>query len=233
MPTALTRLNQLSEIQASIARHHNTRRRRAERASEPVWNVRLGKHQCLARDSHHAFIGSAASRGRQRSDQIGYVRADDGEIAAVEFPNIRATLTCVGARPAGVRVRADSAEKVAHNSFSSFVAFYVCYESVANIFAPARIVKLEFASMARKKTPANVVGKQVQKRRYELALTQEAFAAKCQLHGLDISRGTVSQIEAQIRCVNDEELFLLASALGVSTEALYPPGFKTAKGGRK
>jgi transcriptional regulator with XRE-family HTH domain len=60
-------------------------------------------------------------------------------------------------------------------------------------------------------------------------LTQEAFAAKCQLHGMDISRGTVSQIEAQIRCVSDEELFLLASALGVSTESLYPPAFKNAR----
>ena len=86
--------------------------------------------------------------------------------------------------------------------------------------------------MARTKKPANVVGKQVQKRRYELSLTQEAFAAKCQLHGLDISRGTVSQIEAQIRCVSDEELFLLASALGVSTENLYPPAFKKTKRGR-
>ena len=85
--------------------------------------------------------------------------------------------------------------------------------------------------MARTRKPANVVGKQVQKRRYELALTQEAFAAKCQLHGLDISRGTVSQIEARIRCVSDEELFLLARTLGVSTESLYPQGFKKARRG--
>jgi hypothetical protein len=60
-------------------------------------------------------------------------------------------------------------------------------------------------------------------------LTQEQFATGCQLHGLDISRGTVSQIEAQIRCVNDSELFLLASVLGVSTESLYPANFKKTK----
>ena len=83
--------------------------------------------------------------------------------------------------------------------------------------------------MARKRKFANVVGKEIQKRRYELDLTQEEFASKCQLHGLDISRGTVSQIEAQIRCVSDSELFLLASVLGVSTESLYPPSFKRAK----
>ena len=83
--------------------------------------------------------------------------------------------------------------------------------------------------MARKRKPANVVGKEIQKRRYEIDLTQEQFATHCQLHGLDISRGTVSQIEAQIRCVSDSELFLLASVLGVSTESLYPSSFKKAK----
>ena len=83
--------------------------------------------------------------------------------------------------------------------------------------------------MARKRKPANVVGKEIQKRRYELDLTQEQFATQCQLNGLDISRGTVSQIEAQIRCVSDSELFLLASVLDVSTEALYPASFKKAK----
>ena len=80
--------------------------------------------------------------------------------------------------------------------------------------------------MARKKQPANVVGKEVQKRRYQLGLTQEQFATHCQLHGLNISRGTISQIEARLRCVTDSELFLLASVLGISTEDLYPPDFK-------
>ena len=83
--------------------------------------------------------------------------------------------------------------------------------------------------MARKSKPANVVGKEVQKQRYRLNLTQEQFASQCQLHGLDISRGTVSQIEAQIRCVSDSELYLLAAVLGVSTENLYPASFKKAK----
>ena len=83
--------------------------------------------------------------------------------------------------------------------------------------------------MARKRKPANIVGKEIQKRRYELALTQEQFATQCQIHGLDMSRGTISQIEAQIRCVSDAELFLLASILGVSTDSLYPAGFKKTK----
>jgi len=87
--------------------------------------------------------------------------------------------------------------------------------------------------MARKNKIANVVGKEIQKRRYALGLTQEQFAARCQLRGLDISRGTVSQIEAQIRCVSDSELFLLAAVLGVSTDSLYPGTIRKSRVKRK
>jgi transcriptional regulator with XRE-family HTH domain len=83
--------------------------------------------------------------------------------------------------------------------------------------------------MARTRQPANVIGKEIQKRRYQLGLTQEEFAAKCQLRGLNISRGTVSQIEAQVRCVKDTELFTLASVLDVSTDSLYPASFRKFK----
>jgi len=77
--------------------------------------------------------------------------------------------------------------------------------------------------MARTKIPANIVGPQIRRRRDELGLTQEEFAAQCQLGGLDISRGTLSQIEAQLRCVTDDELFALARLLKVTTDSLFPP----------
>jgi len=76
--------------------------------------------------------------------------------------------------------------------------------------------------MARTKTPANVVGPQVRKLRNILDLTQEELAARCQLHGLDISRGTLSQIEARLRRVADSELFRLSVVLKVSTDDLFP-----------
>jgi transcriptional regulator with XRE-family HTH domain len=82
---------------------------------------------------------------------------------------------------------------------------------------------------SKKKKTANVVGPQIQKRRYELGLTQEQFAAKCQLRGFDISRGTLSQIEAQLRCVKDYELLLLAQALDVPTDALFTAEMKRRK----
>lgn len=83
--------------------------------------------------------------------------------------------------------------------------------------------------MGKTKQPANIVGEAVQKRRKTLGLTQEQFAAKCQLHGLDISRATVGQIEARVRCVSDEELLKLAIVLGVSTDSLYPPSLLKPK----
>lgn len=76
--------------------------------------------------------------------------------------------------------------------------------------------------MPRKKYPVNVVGPTIRKLRGKLGLTQEALAGRCQLAGLDISRSTMGQIEARLRYVTDEELFVLASQLGVSADELYP-----------
>jgi len=78
--------------------------------------------------------------------------------------------------------------------------------------------------MARNKKSANVVGPQIQKARYEMGLTQEQLAARCQLAGLDISRATLAQIETRIRCVTDSELLLFAQVLKVTTDSLFPVG---------
>ncbi len=76
--------------------------------------------------------------------------------------------------------------------------------------------------MPRKTFPANVVGPKIRKARGKLGFTQEEFAGRCQLAGLDISRSTLGQIEARLRYVSDEELIVLASLLGVSVDHLYP-----------
>lgn len=68
----------------------------------------------------------------------------------------------------------------------------------------------------------NIVGPQIRKLRYQQNLTQEMFAAKCSVRGLDLSRGTLSKIEAQLRCVTDAELIVLAEALKVELTELYP-----------
>jgi transcriptional regulator with XRE-family HTH domain len=78
--------------------------------------------------------------------------------------------------------------------------------------------------MARKqKLLRNIVGPQVRKLRYQKGLTQELFAARCSILGLELSRATLSKIEAQLRCVSDSELVILAEALGVDVSVLLPP----------
>jgi len=69
----------------------------------------------------------------------------------------------------------------------------------------------------------NIVGAQVRKLRYEQELTQDELAARCQRIGFDLSRGTLSKIEAGLRCVTDRELVDLAKALNVEIARLYPP----------
>lgn len=69
----------------------------------------------------------------------------------------------------------------------------------------------------------NVVGPQVRKLRYRQGTTQEALAARCGVSGWDLSRATLSKIEAQLRCVTDTELEILAKALKVQITELFPP----------
>ena len=76
--------------------------------------------------------------------------------------------------------------------------------------------------MPRKQFPANIVGPQIRKIRCQLLLTQEQLAARCQLRGLDISRGTLAQIESQFRYVSDEELFMFAVVLRTPLLDLFP-----------
>ena len=68
----------------------------------------------------------------------------------------------------------------------------------------------------------NLVGPQVRKVRYGRNWSQEQLAARLGRMGWDISRGTLAKLEACVRCVSDGELLLLARALGVKTDDLFP-----------
>jgi transcriptional regulator with XRE-family HTH domain len=68
----------------------------------------------------------------------------------------------------------------------------------------------------------NIVGDQIRKLRYERGLTQDELAARCQVDGLELSRATLSKIEAGLRCVADAELPLLAKSLKVDLIELFP-----------
>jgi len=85
------------------------------------------------------------------------------------------------------------------------------------------MVKLRNRSMAKQQ---NIIGPQVRKLRYQREITQEALAARCGVLGWDLSRATLSKIEAQLRCVTDAELRILAQALKVGLDDLYPAASK-------
>lgn len=70
----------------------------------------------------------------------------------------------------------------------------------------------------------NIVGPQIRKLRDKQGLTQQLFAAKCTVMGLELTRATLSKIEAQLRCVSDVELRMLAKILKVEIKELYPGG---------
>ena len=68
----------------------------------------------------------------------------------------------------------------------------------------------------------NIVGTRVHeaRRKFKPPLSQEELAARLELDGWKISRGTLSKIEAGIRQVTDIEVMALARILKVSPEWL-------------
>jgi transcriptional regulator with XRE-family HTH domain len=72
----------------------------------------------------------------------------------------------------------------------------------------------------------NAVGSQIRRLRSQRGWTQEVLAAKCQVAGCALTRGTLAKIEAGIRPATDIELFILAWVLNVRTDELFAPGLK-------
>lgn len=92
----------------------------------------------------------------------------------------------------------------------------VCPVPVAS--CPVSLSKFHQATRAASR-PVNF---RVRKRRYERGLTQEQLAAQLTVKGFAITRGTLSKIEAQVRCVTDAEALGLAKAAKIPLTALFP-----------
>ena len=67
----------------------------------------------------------------------------------------------------------------------------------------------------------NLIGPKVRKLRYQRGWTQATLTARCHRIGWDIGESIIAKIEAQFRCVSDQEVLLLAKALGVSVQSLF------------
>jgi len=74
----------------------------------------------------------------------------------------------------------------------------------------------------------NLIGQRVRRKRIELKLSQDELAAQCNVLGWDISRGTLSKIEAEIRRVNDAELLILARVLKLTPNDLLSASLRSA-----
>ena len=66
----------------------------------------------------------------------------------------------------------------------------------------------------------NIVGPVVRALRVKKGLTQAQLVAKLNIADWDLSRATLSKIEAQLRCVADYEIPTLAACLGVNPAEL-------------
>jgi len=68
----------------------------------------------------------------------------------------------------------------------------------------------------------NVIGPELCRLRVRMGWSQEYLATKCQLMGWDITRLTITRIEARNRLVADYEILLLAKVMQVNPTALLP-----------
>jgi len=76
----------------------------------------------------------------------------------------------------------------------------------------------------------NVIGPQVRRLRNQRAWSQNDFAVKLQLLGMEnATRAKISKIESRLVWISDDDLIFLSRALGVPMEELYPDFIRSAK----
>lgn len=67
----------------------------------------------------------------------------------------------------------------------------------------------------------NSIGPNIRRIREHHGWTQDQLAAKCNLAGWDISRGTLAKIEAKVRQITDKEIILISKVLLVPVAELF------------
>ncbi|MDB6016333.1 MAG: DNA-binding protein [Pedosphaera sp.] len=75
----------------------------------------------------------------------------------------------------------------------------------------------------------NIIGPVVRRIRYQRGWTQAMLTARCAQAGWDVHESTIGKIEAQYRCVTDREIVVLAQALGIKVQDLFPIDPKVKK----
>jgi len=75
----------------------------------------------------------------------------------------------------------------------------------------------------------NVIGPRLRMLRHAKGLTQEQVAARCQVRGFDLTRGTLAKIESQVRAVSDHEIPFLAAGVEAEIQELFPLKLKVLR----
>ena len=65
------------------------------------------------------------------------------------------------------------------------------------------------------------IGNNIRKLREEKGMTQELFATKIQLEGLDITRSAVAKMEVGQRHIYPDEIIVIKRVLGVSYDEIF------------
>lgn len=171
-------------------------------ALEVVGDVALGVDQKIAWQSDNAFVGSATSGARQfRHGNIRNVDADDGEIAAAEFPNIRATAATHGLRPVFMRIRADAFEEIDwHVLFVPIGTYQVKLHFVYSLWIVQRRPEIIGSSVVRL----------LREKRIALGLSMNAVATRAGL-----SHTMVSRVERELRKPTLDTLLRISGAMEI------------------
>lgn len=67
----------------------------------------------------------------------------------------------------------------------------------------------------------NTIGKNVEKLRKKMKISQRDFISRLQVCGLDINPTSYSKLEGQVRTATDMEVYTIAKVLGVPMEELF------------
>ena len=71
----------------------------------------------------------------------------------------------------------------------------------------------------------NFVGVKIRRLRNTKDISQQKLSVLCSQAGYEITRSILAKIEAEIRAISDIELYVIAVALEVKVEDLYPDDF--------
>ena len=183
-------------------------------ALEAVGNVAFGVHEQVARQTDDPFIRSTTGRGRQFGDgSIRDVDADDGEIAVVEFPNVRATPAADSLGSILVRVRADALDEI-HTSLLTMVRCFV--KPVSAYFSNVASNKSQQAVCSR---VARVLRQEREKRGLSMNLVAERAG---------LSQQMVSYVEREMRNPTLETLLRIAAAIEIDLARVLQTAQKAA-----